>query len=100
MMPAAMNNAHRVLPNFEALNATELKALIVSQHELIVSRDSEIEQMRLLIAKLRRVQFGRSSEKLDQQIEQLELRLEALQQNDAQMVAAMPGKIASLEPRS
>ena len=93
-----MSNANRVLPNLEALNPTELKALIVSQHELIVSRDSEIEQLKLLIAKLRRMQFGRSSEKLDRQIEQLELRLEALQQNDAEMVAAMPGKIASLEP--
>ncbi len=93
-----MSNANRVLPNLEALNPTELKALIVSQHELIVSRDSEIEQLKLLIAKLRRMQFGRSSEKLDRQIEQLELRLEALQQNDAEMVAAMPEKIASVEP--
>ena len=93
-----MSNANRVLPNLEALNLTELKALIVSQHELIVSRDSEIEQLKLLIAKLRRMQFGRSSEKLDRQIEQLELRLEALQQNDAERVAAMPAKIASVEP--
>ena len=93
-----MSNANRALPNLEALNPTELKALIVSQHELIVSRDSEIEQLKLLIAKLRRMQFGRSSEKLDRQIEQLELRLEALQQNDAEMVAATPGKIASVEP--
>jgi hypothetical protein len=60
-----MSNANRVLPNLEALNPTELKALIVSQHELIVSRDSEIEQLKLLIAKLRRMQFGRSSEKLE-----------------------------------
>jgi len=93
-----MSNTNRALPNLEALNPTELKALIVSQHELIVSRDSEIEQLKLLIAKLRRMQFGRSSEKLDRQIEQLELRLEALQQNDAEMVAATPGKIASVEP--
>ena len=93
-----MSNANRVLPNLEALNPTELKALIVSQHELIVSRDSEIEQLKLLIAKLRRMQFGRSSEKLDRQIEQLELRLEALQQNDAETVAAMPEQIASVEP--
>jgi transposase len=93
-----MSNANRALPNLEALNPTELKALIVSQHELIVSRDSEIEQLKLLIAKLRRMQFGRSSEKLDRQIEQLELRLEALQQNDAEMVAATPGKIASVVP--
>ena len=78
------------LPDLDALNPNELKALIVSQHELIVSRDSEIEQLKLLIAKLRRMQFGRSSEKLDRQIEQLELRLEALQLNDAEKVAALP----------
>ena len=93
-----MSNAHRVLPNLEVLNPTELKALIVSQHELIVSRESEIEQLKLLIAKLRRMQFGRSSEKLDRQIEQLELRLEALQQNDAEMAAAVPEEISSMEP--
>jgi transposase len=95
---AAMGNANRALPNLEALNPAELKALVVSQQELIASRDSEIEQLKLLIAKLRRMQFGRSSEKLDRQIEQLELRLEALQQNDAEMVGATPGKIASVEP--
>ena len=55
--------------------------------------------MKLLIAKLRRMQFGRSSEKLDRQIEQLELRLEALQQNDAEKVAALPETIASVELR-
>ena len=70
--------------DLNALTPDELKALIVSQHEQIVSRDSEIEQLKLLIAKLRRMQFGRSSEKLDRQIEQLELRLEALQENDAE----------------
>jgi transposase len=93
-----MNNAAGILPNLEELNPRELKALIVSQHELIVSRDSEIEQLKLLITKLRRMQFGRSSEKLDRQIEQLELQLEALQVNDAEIVAAMPEKIASVEP--
>jgi len=86
------------LPDLDALNPDELRALIVSQHELILSRDSEIEQLKLLIAKLRRMQFGRSSEKLDRQIEQLELRLEALQLNDAEKVAALPQTIASAEP--
>jgi hypothetical protein len=88
------------LPDLKKLNPDELKALIVSQHQQIVSRDSEIEQLKLLIAKLRRMRFGRSSEKLDRQIEQLELRLEALQVNDAEMVAAMPEQIASVEPVS
>jgi transposase len=88
------------LPDLSKLNPDELKALIVSQHQLIASRDDEIEQLKLLIAKLRRMQFGRSSEKLNRQIEQLELRLEALQVNDAETVAAMPEPITSVEPRS
>jgi transposase len=93
-----MTAARATLPDLDALNPNELKALIVSQHELIVSRDSEIEQLKLLIAKLRRMQFGRSSEKLDRQIEQLELRLEALQLNDAEKIAALPEAIKSPEP--
>src|SRR5258705_5056321 len=76
-----MTAARATLPDLDALNPNELKALIVSQHELIVSRDSEIEQLKLLIAKLRRMQFGRSSEKLDRQIEQLELRLVELEES-------------------
>jgi hypothetical protein len=39
----------------------------------------EIEKLRFQIVKLRRMQFGRSSERISRQIEQLELRLEELQ---------------------
>jgi transposase len=61
---------------------------ILSQREQLASRDAEIEHLKLLIAKLRRMQFGRSSEKLDRQIEQLELRLEELQTSQAEKPAA------------
>jgi hypothetical protein len=47
---------------------------------------AEIEHLKLQIAKLWRMQFGRKSEKLDHLIEQLELRLEDLQADDAEMV--------------
>jgi transposase len=47
----------------------------------LASRDAEIEHLKLLIAKLRRMRFGRSSEKLDRQIEQLELRLVELEES-------------------
>ncbi len=55
------------------------KALILSQHEQLVCHRDEIEHLKLLIAKLRRMQFGRKSEKLERQIEQLELKLEELE---------------------
>ncbi len=67
------------LPNLDLLDAAGLKALILSQHEQLVSHRSEIEHLKLLIAKLRRMQFGRKSEKLERQIEQLELKLEELE---------------------
>lgn len=38
----------------------------------------EIERLKLLIAKLKRLQYGRRSENLDRQIEQLEFKLEEL----------------------
>lgn len=78
------------LPNLDLLDAAGLKALILSQHDELVatqqrllSRESEIEHLKLLLAKLRRMQFGRKSEKLERQIEQLELKLEELESAEA-----------------
>ena len=62
---------------------------ILSQREQLVSRDAEIEHLKLLIAKLRRLQFGRSSEKREYQIEQLELRLEELEARRTKETAAV-----------
>jgi transposase len=47
----------------------------------------EIEKLKVQIARLRRMQFGRSSERLDRQIEQLELRLEELETGVAEDAA-------------
>jgi transposase len=46
----------------------------------------EIEKLRFQIAKLRRMQFGRSSERITRQIEQLELQLEELETSEAEDV--------------
>ena len=86
-----------VLPDLSQLNPQELKALIISQHELLASRDNEIEQLKLLIAKLQRMQFGRKSEKLERQIEQLQLRLEALELNHAEKVVVQPKQPENIE---
>src|SRR6201984_3101757 len=83
------------LPDLDTLDPHQLKALIVAQHQQIIahreqlqakdeqllSRDAEIEHLKLLIAKLRRMQFGSSSEKVGRQIEQLELRLVELEES-------------------
>ena len=74
-----MTASRLVLPDLDLLDAAGLKALILSQHDQLLSHQSEIEHLKLLIAKLRRMQFGRKSEKLERQIEQLELKLEELE---------------------
>ena len=52
----------------------------------------EIEHLRAQLAALRRARYGRSSEKLDQSIAQLELRLEDLEEGEAERVAAQPAR--------
>ncbi len=54
------------------------------------TRAAEIEHLRLMIAKLQRMQFGRKSEKLDHQIEQLELQLKDLQADEGEAAREMP----------
>jgi transposase len=68
-----------LLPDLSTLDAAALRALVVEQQAKLISRDTEIENLKLLVLKLKRMQFGRKSEKLDRQIEQLELRLEELE---------------------
>jgi len=60
---------------------------VLEQQARLADRDHEIERLKLLIAKLRRLQFGRSSEKLEREIHQLELVLEDLEANRAGILA-------------
>jgi hypothetical protein len=58
----------------------------------------EIEKLKLQIAKLRRMQFGRSSERISRQIEQLELRLEELETGEAESAAKTEAEVDTAEP--
>src|SRR5271166_2826602 len=58
----------------------------------------EIEKLKLQIAKLRRMQFGRSSERITRQIEQLELRLEELETGEAEAAAKAEAEADTAEP--
>ena len=52
-----------------------LKQIVIEQRGRLLSNTLQIEQLKLQLAKLRRIQFGRSSEQIDAQIAQLELIL-------------------------
>src|SRR5438309_3045863 len=72
------------LPDLDTLDSAALKDMVIKQHAQISSRDAELERLRLIIARLRRLQFGRKSEKIERQIEQLELQLEDLEARSAE----------------
>ena len=87
------NHMPVVLRTPEELNALDpeaLKSLVLVQQSELASQQTEIETLKLLVFKLKRMQFGRSSEKLDLQIDQLELRLEDLEISEA---AAEPAPV-------
>lgn len=56
-----------------------LRAIVAAQAAELAAKDSLIDTLRLQLARLRRMQFGRSSERLRAEIEQLELALEDLE---------------------
>jgi transposase len=74
------------LPNLDGLAPEALKALLIAkhsesmeQHKQLTSNTQEIEHLKLVIEKYRRMIFGRKSEKLSGELEQLEFRLEELE---------------------
>jgi transposase len=75
------------LPDLDALDPAALKVLLLAHHEqytaTLSSRVSEIERLVLLVEKLKHMLFGRRSEKVLRQTEQLELQLEELSAADA-----------------
>jgi transposase len=87
-----------VLPDLNALDFDALKALVIEKHTELVFHKTEIENLKLLILKLKRMQFGPSSEKLGQHIDQLELRLEDLETNRAE-TAESPSPASTVRSR-
>jgi transposase len=69
-----------------------LQRLVREQQAQLLSRDVLIEQLKLQLARLKKMKFGQSSEQLEAQIAQLEFSLEELEANVA---AAAPVRTAA-----
>jgi len=84
MSAAGRGSQHETqLPDLDTLDVQSLKALVLAKQAELDSRTTEIESLKLLIVKLKRMHFGPSSEKYDRDLQQLELRLEDLEANQA-----------------
>jgi transposase len=72
-----------------------LEALLAEARAELLHRDLLIETMRVQLARLRRMQFGASSEKLNAEIEQLELALEELEARaiEVTQMSSLPPKL-------
>ncbi len=87
-----------VLPDLDSLDMEALKALVIAQHSELLEHHSngqEIERLKLIIEKYKRMIFGRKSEKLTAQLEQLEFRLEELETAQAADDAVQAAKEAA-----
>jgi transposase len=71
-----------------ATEPDDLPDSVEALKRLVWAQRAEVERLQLIIAKMKRMQFGRRSEKLDHEVEQLQLRLEELQSVVAQAAAA------------
>ena len=83
------------LPDLDSLDLQAIKALVIAQHEqytrTLSSRATEIERLLLLVEKLKHMLFGRKSEKVLRQIEQLQLQIEDLEvATAAEEIQAVP----------
>lgn len=84
--PSELSNDPAELRALLVANRAALAAREVELNEtraVLAQRDLQIEALKLTLLKLRRMQFGRSSEKLALEIGQLELRLEELESEAA-----------------
>src|SRR5580693_4907868 len=68
----------------------ELRSFAESLQSELYAKTLHIEKLKMQLAVLRRARFGRSSEKLDLQIEQMELMLGELEEGQAENTATLP----------
>lgn len=79
----------------------ELKRLVLAAEAGLIAKSLEAEKLKFELARLKRMQFGQSSERLDRQIEQLELKLEDIEAAAAESAPAAepePSPAAAPEP--
>ena len=72
-----------------------LKQIIAAMAQDAIAAQAEIAKLRFQLARYRRAEFGRSSEKLAREAEQLELAIEALEADQAERLAAASPVVAA-----
>jgi transposase len=96
LIDSGMSLATAELPAALRAFALACQGEVMAAQTAVLLTALEIEKLRFQIAKLRRMQFGRSSERITRQIEQLELQLEGLETSEAADIA----RAEAIEPEA
>ena len=86
------------LPDLDQLDIEALKILVVEQRESLDSHTQQVEHLKLVIEKLRRMIFGAKSEKVIVQVEQFELQLEEAETEQASAEEKLQEPVAVTKP--
>src|SRR5947209_352916 len=86
-----MGTAPAQLPD----DAPALRQIITAMAQDAIAAQAEITKLRFQLARYRRAEFGRSSEKLAREAEQLELAIETLETDQAERIAAASPLVAA-----
>lgn len=102
----SMDSASVALDDLDGLSVAELKERLHEQHALLVAKDAqirsyavELQELKLQLLKLRRLQFGSRSEKRAQEIAQLELWVEELETAEAQREYVLAERVGTSPAR-
>src|SRR5436853_4292891 len=76
-------------------DAQALKRIIAAMAQDAIAAQAEIAKLRFQLARYRRAEFGRSSEQLAREAEQLELAIETLEADQAERLAAASPIVAA-----
>jgi len=76
-------------------DADALKRIIAAMAQDAVNAQAEIAKLRFQLARYRRAEFGRSSEKQEREADQLELAIETLEADQAERLAAASSVVAA-----
>jgi transposase len=91
------------LPDLDQLDIEALKSLVVEQREqhlkALSSKTQQVEHLKLVIEKLRRMIFGTKSEKVTVQVEQFELQLEEAETEQVSADEKFEAPVAEAKPQ-
>ena len=85
----------RISPDQLPDETQALKQIIAAMAQDAIAAQAEIAKLRFQLARYRRAEFGRSSEKLAREAEQLELAIEALEADQAERLASTSPVVAA-----